>query len=91
MGTIVVFENISLDGRDWPESVRGTDRLARILRERLADVLLYRELATLRRDVPLRESLEDLRYRGPDDQRVRELLLLDAPATGPPAPDPSLS
>ena len=85
------LENISLDGRDWPESVRGTDRLARILRERLADVLLYRELATLRRDVPLRESLEDLRYRGPDDQRVRELLLLDAPATGPPAPDPSLS
>jgi len=85
------LENISLDGRDWPESVRGTDRLARILRERLADVLLYRELATLRRDVPLRESLEDLRYRGPDDQRVRELLLLDAPATGSPAPDPSLS
>ena len=85
------LENISLDGRDWPESVRGSDRLARILRERLADVFLYRELATLRRDVPLRESLEDLRYRGPDDQRVRELLLLDAPATGPPAPDPSLS
>jgi 5'-3' exonuclease len=79
------LEYISLDGRDWPEPVRGADRLARILRERLADVFLYRELATLRRDVPLRESLEDLRYRGPDDRRVRELLALEAPATSSPA------
>ena len=57
-----------------------------MLRERLADVFLYRELATLRRDVPLRESLEDLRYRGPDDRRVRELLALEAPAASSPAP-----
>ena len=91
LGRFGHLENIPLDARSWPDSVRGADRLARTLRERLADVFLYRELATLRRDVPLRESLEDLRYRGPDDQRVRELLLLDAPATGPPAPDPSLS
>jgi 5'-3' exonuclease len=54
--------------------VRGADRLAATLRERLADVLLYRELATLRRDVPLRESLEDLRYRGPDEARLRQIL-----------------
>src|SRR2546422_426337 len=45
------------------------------------------EQALLRRDVPLRESLEDLRYRGPDDQRVRELLALQAPVTSSPAPD----
>src|SRR5438105_9216598 len=49
------LENIPLDPRHWPEAVRGGDRLAHVLRERLADVFLYRELATLRRDVPLRE------------------------------------
>ena len=91
LGRFGHLENIPLDARSWPDSVRGADRLARTLRERLADVFLHRELATLRRDVPLRESFEDLRYRGPDGQRVRELLLLDAPATGSPAPDPSLS
>jgi 5'-3' exonuclease len=79
------LENISLDGRDWPEPVRGADRLARTLRQRLGDVFLYRELATLRRDVPLPESLEDLRYRGPDDRHVRELLALEAPAASSPA------
>ena len=80
------LENIPLDPRHWPEAVRGGDRLAHVLRERLADVFLYQELATLRRDVPLRESLEDLRYRGPDDRRVRELLALEAPAASSPAP-----
>ena len=70
----VHLEAIPLDGRGWPGSVRGADRLAATLRERLADVLLYRELATLRRDVPLRESLEDLRYRGPDEARLRQIL-----------------
>jgi 5'-3' exonuclease len=68
------LESIPLDGRGWPGSVRGADRLAATLRERLADVLLYRELATLRRDVPLRESLADLRYRGPDEARLRQIL-----------------
>jgi 5'-3' exonuclease len=76
------LEGIPLDGRGWPDAVRGADRLAATLRARLADVLLYRELATLRRDVPLRETLEDLRYRGPDENRIREILARDAP---PPA------
>jgi 5'-3' exonuclease len=74
LGRFLHLESIPLDGRGWPGSVRGADRLAATLRERLADVLLYRELATLRRDVPLRESLEDLRYRGPDEARLRQIL-----------------
>jgi 5'-3' exonuclease len=79
------LEHIPLDGSGWPESVRGADRLARTLRERLSDVFLYRRLATLRRDVPLRESLDDLRYRGPDDRRVREVLALEPAAATSPA------
>ncbi len=77
------LERIPLDGRGWPDAVRGAARLAAVLRERIADALLYRELATLRRDVPLGEAVEDLRYRGPDEQRMREILSLDpAPAPG---------
>jgi len=48
----------------WAVSVRGADGVGRTLRDRRADVLLYRELARLRTDVPLTETLEDLRWRG---------------------------
>ena len=83
LGRFVHLESIPLDARAWPESVRGAERLLQTLRERLADVLLYRQLATLRRDVPLQESLDDLRYRGPDTARVSELF-----AGGGDAPQP---
>lgn len=48
-----------------PLELRGANRLAATLRERMPDALLYRKLATLVTDVPLRESLDDLRWRGP--------------------------
>ena len=44
--------------------LRGADRLAATLATRRADALLYKRLATLRTDVPLRESLADLEWRG---------------------------
>jgi 5'-3' exonuclease len=44
--------------------VRGADRLAATLVERREEALLYKRLATLREDVPLSESLEDLAWRG---------------------------
>jgi 5'-3' exonuclease len=49
----------------WPAQVRGADRLAATLRERWAEALLFRELATLRRDAPLAESTaEQLCWKG---------------------------
>ncbi len=53
--------------RERPElwELRGAGRLAAVLRERWSDALLYRTLATLVTDVPLAESLDDLRWRGP--------------------------
>jgi 5'-3' exonuclease len=78
------LESIPLDGRGWPEGVRSADRLAATLRARLADVLLYRELATLRRDVPLLESVDDLRYRGPDETRLRQILRSEPQAAAGP-------
>lgn len=52
------------DPARWTVAVRGRDRLAATLAERRADALLYRQLATLRTDVPLAESTADLRWRG---------------------------
>ena len=48
----------------WRVNVRGAMRLAATLTERRADVALYKELATLAEDVPLAQTLDDLRWRG---------------------------
>ena len=49
---------------DWRVKVRGAEGLAKTLRDRREDALLYRRLATLVTDVPLAESLADLEWRG---------------------------
>jgi 5'-3' exonuclease len=58
------LENIPQDHRQWGLPESRAARLAENLRERHEEVLLYRRLATLRLDVPLGESLEDLEWRG---------------------------
>ena len=58
------LESIPPDPAAWEVKVRGADRLAETLRTRMEDALLFRRLATLRRDVPLGQSLEDLEWRG---------------------------
>lgn len=52
------------DAMLWTVMVPGARRLAASLAERRADALLYRELATLRTDVPLAEEGDALRWRG---------------------------
>jgi 5'-3' exonuclease len=58
------LESIPPDSAKWEVKVRGADRLAATLRDRMKDALLFRTLATLRRDVPLPQTLDDLRWRG---------------------------
>jgi 5'-3' exonuclease len=48
----------------WPPGIRGALGLAGTLAARREEALLYRRLATLVTDVPLRETLDDLRWRG---------------------------
>ena len=60
----VHLDRIPPDAGDWDVKVRGAERLAAHLREHRREAGLYRHLATLRRDVPLDESLEDLEWRG---------------------------
>jgi 5'-3' exonuclease len=49
---------------DWDLTVRGAAALATSLRDHRAQARLYRTLATLRLDVPLAESLDDLAWQG---------------------------
>ncbi len=56
------LEEIPADARLWP--VRGASRLADTLAREREAVLLYKQLATLIRDVPLAESLADLEWQG---------------------------
>lgn len=57
-------EAIPTDPAEWPAGVRGGARLAATLAARQDDVRLFKRLATLRTDVPLRESIEDLEWAG---------------------------
>jgi len=58
------LEDIPDREREWAVAVRGAAALGESLRGGRAEVLLYRRLARLRTDVPLPESLDDLRWRG---------------------------
>ena len=63
------LEAIPPDPSRWEVKVRGADRLATTLRDRMDEALLFRRLATLRRDAPLAQTLEDLRWRGVPRER----------------------
>ena len=63
------LENIPPRARDWSVNVRGADTLAATLAASRELALLYKHLATLVRDVPLAESLDDLRWRGVPRER----------------------
>jgi 5'-3' exonuclease len=58
------IDAIPEDPADWQFKVRGAAALAESLRSHRAESTLYRELATLRDDVPLAQSLDDLAWRG---------------------------
>jgi len=67
------LENIPADHERWGVKVRGSATLARNLAERRDDAMLYRTLATLRTDVPIDESVDNLRWSGPDRPALEAL------------------
>jgi 5'-3' exonuclease len=81
LGAYEHLERIPDDAREWSVKVRGADSLATSLREHRDDALLFRRLATLRFDVPLAESLADLRWRGAarDEPRGLNAAIFDEP------------
>lgn len=58
------IESIPKDHSQWGLSAARALRLAESLYAHPADAILYRRLATLRDDVPVSETLDDLEWRG---------------------------
>lgn len=67
------IEAIPDDAAQWDVKVRGAKALAQNLAAARDDAMLYRRLTTLRTDVPLLESLDDLRWRGVDRDALHAL------------------
>ena len=58
------LDAIPEDAAKWTVRPRGAEKLAATLREHRKDALLYRKLATLVTDAPLKESLAQLEWAG---------------------------
>jgi len=58
------LESIPADHQSWGLSAGRANHLAKSLAQHQAEAILFRQLATLRLDVPLQENLEDLKWRG---------------------------
>ena len=67
------LEAIPHSERQWSVSVRGAAALGESLREHRDAAYLYRRLATLRTDVPLTETLDDLRWQGASMRALKDL------------------
>jgi 5'-3' exonuclease len=59
------LEDIPKDWREWHPSIRKARPLSEALFSAWNDALLFRTLATLRLDVPVFETVGDLRWQGP--------------------------
>lgn len=70
------LEEIPEDPTHWRVKVRGATSLAKQLNENRDSATLYRKLATLRLDVPLRECLDDLRWRDADRAALEQFCAL---------------
>ncbi len=64
LGMYGTIESIPASAEAWVVKPRGAAQLAATLHAERDRALLYRKLATLVRDVPLKESFDDMRWRG---------------------------
>ena len=62
------LEAIPADWRDWHVDAKNAATLAFTLASEWERALLFRDLATLRTDIPLFESVEELRWTGPTER-----------------------
>jgi 5'-3' exonuclease len=60
------LENIPDQAASWDIKVRSADKLATSLASDRPNALLYRQLATLRNDCPIKGTVADLRWHGVD-------------------------
>jgi len=67
------IEDIPDDPAKWGVDVRGADRLAASLRDARTEAMLYKKLATLRLDCPIPCSVDELVWRGPNQEALSAL------------------
>lgn len=58
------IEEIPDSSANWKAKPAAAVKMAAVLQRERANALLYKKLATLRTDVPLKESLDDLEFKG---------------------------
>ena len=75
------LEDIPHDPAAWPAGLRNTATLSATLREHWNDALLFRDLATLRTDAPVFETVNDLKWRAPSVDFANLCEKLGAPDT----------
>src|SRR5690349_14528002 len=74
------LEDVPKDWREWDPSIRKARTLSESLFRAWNDALLFRTLATLRLDVPVFESVDDLRWKGPGKEFEAWCTRLNSPA-----------
>ena len=74
------LENVPKDWRAWDPAIGRARVLSESLLAAWNDALLFRTLATLRRDVPVFESVEGLRWKGPREDFENSCQRMNAPA-----------
>ena len=67
------LEGIPHDSADWDVKVRGAAAAAESLNAHTSEAHLYKDLATLRTDVPLDASLAALEWKGADREKYQAL------------------
>lgn len=72
LGRFPRLEMIPPSPDDWGVKVRGAEKLAATLAAGIDDAMLFRELTTLRLDVPISESLDDLEWKGVPERSFNE-------------------
>ena len=80
------LEAIPADSRDWHVNAANAGSLSRTLERERDRAKLFRDLATLRTDLPLFESVEDLRWSGPTAAFAPLAASFDAATRPDPAP-----
>jgi len=73
------LEDIPKDVQKWHPSIKRARVLSETLFQHWDDALLFRKLATLRTDVPVFDTLDDLRWTGPRDNFKEVCHKLNAP------------
>jgi len=82
LAKFVHLENIPADVREWNVNVSGTASLAATLANNMKLALLFRKLATLRTDIQLFETVDELRWSRPKPEFDEIAKGLDAAIAG---------